>query len=159
MKLEIVKINKNIDLSEIIKIENKFNIVFPNDYKSFLLKYNGGKTNKVGFKNNDKLIDGPLKIMNFYSLNRVVDFIEEIKKKNEDIEEDSDWEYYWEYYAKENIIIIADTYSQVFICIGCNKNNFGKIYYKEHDHGEEFVLLANNFTEFLEGFEFLEEEK
>ncbi len=37
--------------AEIKEFEVTNNIVFPEEYKKFLLKYNGGKTNKVTFIN------------------------------------------------------------------------------------------------------------
>lgn len=156
MKLEIVKENKSISLNDIKKIESDFNISLPEDYVDFLITYNGGRTNEASFPNTNYI--GNIRISEFFEIKRVVDFIEEIKKKPDEIAENSDWKYYWSDYAIKNIIIIADTYNQVLICLSCNKDSFGQIYYKDHDHGENFSLLANSFTDFIQGFDFLPEE-
>lgn len=148
--MEIIEKNKDISIFDIENIENKFNITFPNDYKKFLLKYNGGKP-KYNFSYfNENLNLGPLKIMEFYSLEKIVIILEEIDKDRNSDEDEDLLTYY--IFIRDNMLIIADTYNQVQICICYKGENIGKIYYSDHIHDDEFTFLFNSFDDFMNSF-------
>lgn len=175
MKIEIVEPNEKVSIEEINDLESRFDFKFPDDYKEFLLQYNGGEpTNGLAFLNDYSI--GPLHVYDFFSLSYVQEhleyieedvksykeFIESIKEHNENYEEviesiqdeieeyKSDLKHY--VFAENHMIIIADTFNNVLLCICHKGENLGKIYWIDEIHNDKFNLLANSFDEFINGF-------
>ena len=153
MKLEIIEKNEQISLKDIETIEKKFNFSFPDGYKSFLLENNGGKPQEyMAFKSNNERVE-PFEIMEFSSLERV----EELGYSKDEIDnflKNNDYMSLPFYkYFKNYMFIIAETYTDFFISICHHGENRGKVYCIDDIHDDEFLLLANNFDEFMNNFE------
>lgn len=151
MKLEILKNNKKISLEEIKILENSFNLKLPKEYKKFLLENDGGKPSS-------NLVLKPLhevykiiKIETFFSLEQVYNFLEVIKEARLS----NETEYFSPYlkYSKNKMLIIAETYENLFICICFGDENIGKIYAVNHNYDVKFIFLSNNLKEFLNDFQ------
>jgi hypothetical protein len=158
MKLEIIRKNEPINKKEIENLENKFNITFSNDYKSFLLEFNGGKPhNRMVFKSTNERVE-PFVMVEFYSLERLEKILEFIKTDTEESLENSQDMYniYYEYY-KNKMVSIGETYSNYSICICYSDENFGKIYCIDDAHEYEFLPLSTNFYDFINNFELVTE--
>ncbi len=59
----------------------------------------------------------------------------------------------FELWKKNNVFPFGDSGPFHFWCIGIAKENWGKIYYG-HIEGEDVILIAENFDDFLEMFVF-----
>ena len=132
---------------EILMLENEFEVVLPEDYKSFLLQENGGRNTAYRYKN----------------LVRIPQVSEEINidvlcgvstnVKNGDIKQ---WTSEYQDDLFPNSIIIGDTIQHGFIVFWLSKDDNAGIYY--YDDTYEFAsstdnmntyFLANSFSEFL----------
>lgn len=128
--------NTNIE-KEIEDFEYKYSFEFPDMYKDFLLKYNGGKTPKSEFKINKISSD----IRAFYGLGNAdkyyhYDTLVKINMFN-------DW-------LEEQVIPIATNVFGDYIMIGIGSENNGKIFFCYHDRPNKPIELTKNFKEFLE---------
>lgn len=175
MKIEVVEPNEKVSIEEINQIENRFDFKFPDDYKKFLLEFNGGEpTNGLAFLNDYSI--GPLHIYDFFSLSDAQEqleyieedtksykeFIQSIKDDNQDFEKliesfkDEIEEYKSELkhyiFAENNMLTIADTFNNVLLCICYKGENLGKIYWIDAIHNDQFHLLADSFDHFINGF-------
>jgi hypothetical protein len=140
LKNSAVKITQN----ELSNFEVSYNLRLPNDYKEFLIKHNGGSPNKIFFRKNNADL--------------VVDIFLSLSKEEYSIEK---------YYANmviedkelpEKILPIGiDAFGNI-ICISCRDEDFGKVYFWDHeedwDHEDpndiELRLLADNLSFILD---------
>lgn len=127
--------NTNIE-KEIEDFEYKYNFKFPDMYKEFLLKYNGGETPKSEFKISKISSD----IRAFYGLGKADKYYH--FNTFEKISPFGDW-------LQENIIPIATNVFGDYVMIGIGNENNGKIFFCYHDRSNKPIELAKNFKEFL----------
>ena len=132
---------------EILMLENEFEVVLPEDYKSFLLQENGGRTTAYRYKNLVRIPQVSEEI------NIDVMFGVSTNVKNGDIKQ---WTSEYQDDLFPNSIIIGDTIQHGFIVFWLSKDDNAGIYY--YDDTYEFAsstdnmntyFLANSFSEFL----------
>jgi len=143
----VIDSEKNITKSDIYLLEAKLGINLPIEYKDFLLLHNGGRPEKdhYGFVENDNgsVLDWFFAI---YKGDNCINLLKEFLRHENRI-------------PKEFIPIARDPGSNI-VCLGVNGSEYGKVYFWEFDqavpYGEEpnfdnMYLLANNFTDFING--------
>ena len=132
---------------EILMLENEFEVVLPEDYKSFLLQENGGRNTAYRYKNLVRIPQVSEEI------NIDVMFGVSTNVKNGDIKQ---WTSEYQDDLFPNSIIIGDTIQHGFIVFWLSNDNNAGIYY--YDDTYEFAsstddmntyFLANSFSEFL----------
>ncbi|MHC4025177.1 SMI1/KNR4 family protein [Streptococcus sp. KHUD_018] len=132
---------------EILMLENEFEVVLPEDYKSFLLQENGGRNTAYRYKNLVRIPQVSEEI------NIDVMFGVSTNVKNGDIKQ---WTSEYQDDLFPNSIIIGDTIQHGFIVFWLRKDDNAGIYY--YDDTYEFAsstddmntyFLANSFSEFL----------
>ena len=128
-------------------LENKFEVVLPEDYKRFLLQENGGRNKAYKYKNLVRISQISEEI------NIDVMFGVETNIKNADIEQ---WTSEYRDDLFPNSIIIGDTIQHGFIVFWLsNEENRGIYYYDDTYEFESSTddvnayFLANSFSEFL----------
>lgn len=128
-------------------LENKFEVVLPEDYKRFLLQENGGRNTAYKYKNLVRISQISEEI------NIDVMFGVETNIKNADIEQ---WTSEYRDDLFPNSIIIGDTIQHGFIVFWLsNEDNRGIYYYDDTYEFESSTddvnayFLANSFSEFL----------
>ena len=128
-------------------LENKFEVVLPEDYKRFLLQENGGRNTAYKYKNLVRISQISEEI------NIDVMFGVETNIKNADIEQ---WTSEYRDDLFPNSIIIGDTIQHGFIVFWLsNEENRGIYYYDDTYEFESSTddvnayFLANSFSEFL----------
>ena len=133
---------------EILMLENEFEVVLPEDYKSFLLQENGGRNTAYRYKNLVRIPQVSEEI------NIDVMFGVSTNVKNGDIKQ---WTSEYQDDLFPNSIIIGDTIQHGFIVFWLSKDDNAGIYYY-YDDTYEFAsstddmntyFLANSFSEFL----------
>ena len=132
---------------EIFMLDNEFEVVLPEDYKSFLLQENGGRNTAYRYKNLVRIPQVSEEI------NIDVMFGVSTNVKNGDIKQ---WTSEYQDDLFPNSIIIGDTIQHGFIVFWLSKDDNAGIYY--YDDTYEFAsstddmntyFLANSFSEFL----------
>lgn len=118
--------NTNIK-QEVEKFEKKYNFTFPNIYKSFLLKYNGGETPNTDFK--IKRISSDIRA--FYGFGKADQYYHFNLIENDN---------QFQNWIKNNIIPIATNVSGDYIIIGIGKDNKGKIFFCYHDRPYNLII-------------------
>ena len=128
-------------------LENKFEVVLPEDYKRFLLQENGGRNTAYKYKNLVRISQISEEI------NIDVMFGVETNMKNADIEQ---WTSEYRDDLFPNSIIIGDTIQHGFIVFWLsNEENRGIYYYDDTYEFESSTddvnayFLPNSFSEFL----------
>ena len=128
-------------------LENKFEVVLPEDYKRFLLQENGGRNTAYKYKNLVRISQISEEI------NIDVMFGVETNIKNADIEQ---WTSEYRDDLFPNSIIIGDTIQHGFIVFWLSNEENRGIYYYDDTHEFESstddvnaYFLANSFSEFL----------
>ena len=132
---------------EILMLENEFEVVLPEDYKSFLLQENGGRNTAYRYKNLVRIpqVNEEINIDVMFGVSTNV--------KNGDIKQ---WTSEYQDDLFPNSIIIGDTIQHGFIVFWLSKDDNAGIYY--YDDTYEFAsstddmntyFLANSFSEFL----------
>ena len=128
-------------------LENKFEVVLPEDYKRFLLQENGGRNTAYKYQNLVRISQISEEI------NIDVMFGVETNIKNADIEQ---WTSEYRDDLFPNSIIIGDTIQHGFIVFWLsNEENRGIYYYDDTYEFESSTddvnayFLANSFSEFL----------
>lgn len=118
------------------KFEREYKFMFPEEYKRFLLRYNGGKTPESSFKLNKiySNIDG------FYGLGQAeMYFHYDIFAKGGKLIE----------YINDEVIPIATNCFGDYIVIGIGRSNNGKIYFYYHDRPKKYIELIDSFIAFV----------
>lgn len=141
-KFEINSFEK-ITNDDIVEIEKMFDILLPNDYKKFLLNYNGASVNN---ECNELYLDDINEIINIDVLYGI-----HTGDSNFDIE-------YWtnEYMNDllEKTVIIGDSLQHGFIVLICDGSNNGVYYYDDSYYFDSsndksnVYLISNTFDEF-----------
>lgn len=156
-----VENREKIYLDDIKKIEKKYNIIFPNDYKKFLLEYNGGYVNFGIFDGflaeniYEKNQNGNIPF--FYSLDEISSQIiheEKFLLEGDEIEH--------KILFSMNFFPIAHSSGyEAELLIGIGEENFGKIFYFERCSGgveiEDIHYLCESFTDFINAYILVED--
>jgi len=125
------------DIDNIINIfEAKYSINFPDQYREFLRKYNGGNTPKSKFKINKISSD----IKGFYGLG--------------DINTGLNYSFFEKTHAlgdflEDEVIPIASNSFGDIILIGIGDSNNGKVFFLYHDRNKKYIELTEDFITFL----------
>lgn len=123
-------IEPNTDIErEVLDIEKKYNISLPEQYKGFLLKYNGGYTPKTGFRVARESSD----LRGFYGVGNAKMCYE-------------DWDLE-EWIEKKLFPIACDSFGN-YILIGLEEKD-GKIYFADHEKGYATKLLTDDLKQFI----------
>lgn len=142
-KFEINPFGK-IANEDIVEIEEMFDILLPDDYKKFLLHYNGGAV--VNNECNELRLEDINEIIN-------IDVLYGIHTGNSS----SDIEYWTNEYREdllEKTVIIGDSLQQGFIVLICDGFNNGVYYYDDSycfdssNDESNVYLISNTFDEF-----------
>lgn len=153
--VEFSETEKSINISQIEEVEKFVGLRFPFQYKNHLLRFNGGRCNP-----------------------NIFNFIENGKATNSDIDwflaiyegESDNLKEYIEIYKIEekrlphHILPIAHDSGGNLICISCGEEDYGKIYFWDHESEVDYSLsddtdysnlyfIANSFDEFLANLE------
>ncbi len=139
---------RDVNSIEIEEIEQMLGLKLPNQYREHLLKYNGGQCepNIFIFNENGKLsdscIDWFLAIYEgeYDNLNR---YIIEYKIENKRL--------------PEMVLPIAHDPGGNLICISCSGEDYGKVYFWDHEREMDasigfsnLFFVANSFNEFID---------
>jgi cell wall assembly regulator SMI1 len=144
----IMNSKPQLNENQINDLEKKFNICLPNEYRNFLLKYNGGipRPSVFNFKDNGGQETNSL-VHYFYAI---------YNESNYDNLEQNYILYIKEKRIPLNILPIADDPFGNMICISLSGNDCGNVYFWNHEEEVEnesydnLSLIANNFNEFLD---------
>ena len=115
--------------------EKKYHFIFPDQYREFLLKYNGGETPKTEFKIGKINSD----FTGFYGFNG---------------DKNLDFEFYartktLEIYLGDGVIPIGSSVSGDTIVLGISEDNYEQVYFIYHDRPKRYIKLANDTIEFI----------
>lgn len=147
MNMKIEQSLEPISKETLLSLEQKFNFTFPNDYKEFLLKYNGGIPSHQYFSTMDGKIEEILSRFFPVSSNdkdNVVDEIEGITLSGQ---------------LPSDLIPIAITLGEDDrVVLAINGKNYGKVFHwawseenDNHNASYDYVhLVADSFDSFLE---------
>ena len=124
--------DKNINI-----FEDKFKIKIPEEYRNFLIKYNGGKTPNTKFKSNKIFSD----LMGFYGFGKAEKELN--YRELEQLEVIND-------YLNDHMMPIGSNVFGDKITIGLKGFNKGKLFFLYHDRPQNYVKIAENFHEFVE---------
>ena len=138
--LQIEPNNTENVAEHIIKLENDLNIVLPEDYKQFLIKYNGGWTpeTEIYFNDFDYEING------FNGVNKAKgasNFYYRIENAVDKIRND-----FFEDLENGYLNIGSDLGSFYYINIETNSDKYGSIYFMDEDR-EDFIYVCSSFKE------------
>ncbi|PAD23094.1 SMI1/KNR4 family protein [Terribacillus saccharophilus] len=131
--------NDHITLEDISRFEQEYTLTLSNQYKDFLLKYNGGYPQESSFKISEE--EGESLVNKFYGIG---DMKGNLAKVYDILEGE----------IPEGFLSIANDPSGNEILLGLNKEFNGKIYLCLHDIEPEdemdnMFILADDFTEFI----------
>lgn len=142
-KLEIKSFEKTTN-EDIVEIEKMFNILLPDDYKKFLLNYNGG-----AFVNNE------CNKLHLNDINEVINI--DVLYGIHTGDSSSDIVYWTNEYMDdllEKTVIIGDSLQHGFIVLICDGSNNGVYYYDDSycfdssNDESNVYLISNTFDEF-----------
>ena len=140
----ILKQFNNIKKDRIDKIEKELEIKFPEDYRKFLLKYNGGIVEKNG--------ENSIRVQNIEEEIIIDTLFGIVEEEEADIS-------YWNQQMKEDMLdrelIIGDDIIEGFLVIICYGENKGVYYwddaynFKNSDDENNMYWIASSFNEFI----------
>ena len=117
------------------KYETAHGFTFPQEYRAFLLKYNGGETPETDFRLSGVSSD----LVSFYELRDDGDGLElhEI-------------EFLVPAFLKDHMLPIASNVfgDNIFICVEGREN--GEIFFRYHDRPKRYIKLADDFRTFIQ---------
>ncbi len=126
-------LNPNSDIEKMIEhFEEENKILLPNQYKTFLQKYNGGDTPKTSLKVKRFITD----IRAFYGVG-------DAKRRLEDIA-------WLENFLEKDWLPIASNCWGDYIAIGIRGGEEGKIYFLDHERGYRKKFLTDDLKQLLD---------
>ncbi len=146
MKINITKSKKKLDQASLLALEHKLGIALPEDYRDFILQYNGGQPKSCVFSY--KGVDG-------FKSQSVINWFHAIYDG-----EENNFESTYLFYAENgrippNIAPIASDPGGNMICISISGNDRGMVYFWDHELESSYsgvknlALLSNSFSNFL----------
>lgn len=127
----------NTNIGEfIMAFEKENNITLPEEYKRFLMKYNGGRTPKTTFKINKVSSD----LRGFYGFGNADEYynFSRLTDKMSILEE----------YLNDEMLPIANNDFGDYITIGLGKKENGCVFFRYHDRGKKYIKLTDTLCEF-----------
>ena len=149
MLFNLIGCGEKLSELDIQDVENKISYLLPNDYKLFIMKFNGGvpKKSNIDFCENKLLIPGD-DIKRFYGfgVKPTNDFLHKMEVMGDEI--------------PEGFVYIAYTHSSNFFLLSLRDDSFGSVYYKDHETEdfsdfdiknlpESIIKVSDCFEEFL----------
>ncbi|MFN8674645.1 MAG: SMI1/KNR4 family protein [Candidatus Sericytochromatia bacterium] len=147
MKLKMKEANPPAKMEDIENYQKKHNIKLPQDYIEFLLENDGVESTEWMFYNTKTYTWEQTLIDEFLSVQRLENCAECF--------DDDDIHHTIYTLKKMGAIIIASNDSAEF-SIGIEEHNFGHIFISNFLEDDEIIKIADNFTEFINGFEYEE---
>lgn len=145
--------NRNLSLDDIEKFEKENELTFPDDFKNFLLIYNGTSTderNKFIYRFDDDTEDNEFCLIGFIDLEDMEVFKDTdcYEEWRENVDDDSIPFFY------DNLLCIAytDDSGHSEICISLDERNKGSIYLVCDKSPSLTAFLSNSFTNFINSF-------
>ncbi len=120
----------NID-KKIIDFEKELNIKLPEQYRKFMIKYNGGDMPETDFKIKNEGSD----VSYFYGIGDVDNSF-------------SDIPFIEDFTGRDILPIASDSFGNI-IAIGVKGNSEGKIYFCDHEKGYKKYHLCDSLVEFI----------
>lgn len=114
--------------NRIMEIEKQYAVTFPEQYRRFLIKYNGGDTPNTKYKAGRKSSD----LRGFYGFG-------DVRYSFDNFARLSEW------IASKRLPIARDSYGN-YISISLED---GKIYFVDHEHGFKEFLIFDDFMSFV----------
>ena len=111
-------------------IERRYKIILPAEYKEFLCKYNGGYTPKTKFKSGRISSD----VRGFFGVGDVGLSLDNLRLE--------------EWVEKSVFPIASDSFGN-YIVIDLSNNGAGKIFFCDHEKGNEAEYIASDLKGFL----------
>jgi ankyrin repeat protein len=146
MEVKIRIYNEKITIKDLDKFERKNKITFPEDYKKFLLKFNGGYPEP-----------------NFYLCGEGFGINTKFKEQKEEVVQIVDFtgldgSFLASDIVPKNIFTIGEDNAGNYFCISVAGDDKGNIYFCNHGDCDEgpysnLYLLANRFDDFLNGLQ------
>lgn len=131
----ISKSECSVTESDILSYSKKHSIVFPQEYKDFMLKYNGGETPETAFNLSGVASD----ISSLYELRHGENGLElyNIEFKVSD-------------FLKDKMFPIGENVfgDNIFICV--MGSEVGKIFFRYHDMPKKYIKVADTFKIFVQ---------
>ena len=121
--------NCNVD-TKIVELEQWFHIIFPEQYKIFLQKYNGGDTPNTTYKAGRSSSD----LQGFYGFG-------EVRYSFDNLTNLQEW-------INANLFPIACDSFGNYIAIGIITSNFGQIFFINHEKNFSATQIAKDLKEF-----------
>ena len=116
------------------KFEAEYCFDFPNQYRDFLLKYNGGYSPKTKFRINKVSSD----VRGFYGFGSA-DINYSFFTENKEIDD---------YTSNKVIPIACDSFGN-YIVISIDVDTCGQVYFEDHEQGNKLSLLTKDFATFV----------
>jgi hypothetical protein len=146
------KTEPKINSSNIVELEEYVGLTFPIEYKKHLLQYNGGKCSPNIFafmengKQNNSILNWFFAISNC-EYNNLKEYINTLKIDEKRL--------------PSHILPIADDPGGNLICISCGNNDFGHIYFWDHEKEVDYsveddsnysnlYLISKSFNQFID---------
>ncbi|MFF2094561.1 SMI1/KNR4 family protein [Paenibacillus sp. NPDC058174] len=139
-----------IDIQDIEDFENKYDILFPDDYRQFLVSKNGGKTEQRRFKTNDATKKGVVtsSISMFFPLSIENEINLEEKLRSYNLAQ----------VVPSNLLPIGIDPVESLICLSIDGKDRGSVYHCDMDYFEEdnelrveyIRLISKSFSEFVD---------
>lgn len=145
MLVSLENSQKNLNEIDICDFERDLSIKLPEDYKSFLLKYNGGKPTPRKFETVDKRFVS--RIMFFFPItdavtNNLTNIYLSYKQDNK---------------FPRNLLPIGEDPINNLICISIQGKDSGSVYFWNKDDEDDkqlqykyFSLISDSFSKFIE---------
>lgn len=125
-------LTEGIDISDAVDtFEKENNIEIPAQYRSFLIRYNGGDTPETEFKCKKESSD----VRAFYGIGKVNYSFDDIPVLSD-------------FLKKKYLPIAKDSFGN-YIVIGLSDDFSGKIFFCDHEKQMRSKLLADSFADFI----------
>lgn len=151
------KCKESTNIQEIEKFEQLIQSKLPDDYKQFLLKYNGGRPVKNECFKYVETWDGQSRNTSS-GVEWFSSMFNDIKSSNNILKGR----------LPHEMLAIADGFCGNIICLCIKGDNYGKVYYWDHEYEadedeepwyENVYLIANSFADFINSlYEYKEDE-
>lgn len=132
--MELIKTKQSLSRSEIDSFSKKNDLVLPQDFINFYLKFNGGRPSHKYFKNYCLSFFIPIK----YGLteNTIEYLIKELSEGD---------------FLPQGYLPFANDSGGWYFCLDLNETNYGSVYVIRNDMADESpVFVAPNFKDFIE---------
>lgn len=121
--------NENVEI-EIVNLEKRYDISIPDQYKRFLIHYNGGDTPETKFRVGKSASD----IRGFYGVGNVDLSLSKIELD--------------EWIEHDLIPVACDSFGN-YIVINISDKFYGKIFFCNHEAGGKKVCIGKNLKDFV----------